>query len=288
MKKITTADIRKMKSKGQLITMLTAYDYPAAKIVDESGIDMILVGDSLGMVVLGYEDTTKVTMDDMIHHTKAVMRGAKRSLVVADMPFLSYHTGVYNSVENAGRLVREGGAQAVKLEGGEEIIDSVTAIINAGIPVMGHLGLTPQSVNNLGGYFIQGKKIEEAEKILKDAKVLEKAGVFAIVLECVPSELGEYISKNISIPTIGIGGGNKCDGQVLVFHDMTGFNTGHIPKFVKRYGDIGLKISSCVTKYIEEVKAGSFPSEEYSFFSEGLAESLNATNQKILEKGMEF
>ena len=270
MKKVTTHTIRKMKQKNEMITMLTAYDYPTAKIMDENNVDMLLVGDSLGMVILGYEDTTKVTVDDIVHHTRAVTRGAKRAMVVADMPFLSYHLGVETSVKNAGRLMQEGNAGAVKLEGGSEVIDSVKAIVNAGIPVMGHLGLTPQSINTMGGYFIQGKKVDEAERMLEEAKLLQEAGAFSLVLECVPAELAEYISQNIDIPVIGIGSGNKCDGQVLVFHDFTGYNTGFIPKFVKKYGNIGEEIGKCVREYIEEVKEGSFPSKEYSFFSEEL------------------
>jgi 3-methyl-2-oxobutanoate hydroxymethyltransferase len=272
MKKLTTHTIRKMKQKGEKITMLTAYDYPTAKIMDENNVDMILVGDSLGMVILGYEDTTKVTVDDIVHHTRAVTRAAKRAMVVADMPFLSYHLGVETSVKNAGRLMQEGNAGAIKLEGGSEVVDSVRAIVNAGIPVMGHLGLTPQSIKTMGGYFIQGKKVDEAERMLEEAKLLQEAGAFSLVLECVPSELAEYVSNNIDIPVIGIGSGNKCDGQVLVFHDFTGYNTGFIPKFVKKYGNVGEEIKKCVTGYIDEVKNGTFPSEEYSFFSEALTD----------------
>jgi len=271
MKKVTTSTIRKMKTEGQPVVMLTAYDYPTAKILDEKGVDIILVGDSLGMVVLGYENTTKVTMEDMIHHTKAVSRSVNRSLIVSDMPFLSYHISLGKAVENAGRLVQEGGAQAVKLEGGMAVLDRIEAIINAGIPVMGHLGLSPQSVNQLGGYFIQGKSTEEAERILKDAQALEKAGVFSIVLECVPSELGRYISQRISIPTIGIGAGKDCDGQVLVLHDMLGIDQNYAPKFVKQYGDMGTAIGECVESYICEVKNRQFPDQEHSFFSEELS-----------------
>lgn len=280
MKKLTTHTIRKMKQKGEKITMLTAYDYPTAKIMDENNVDMILVGDSLGMVILGYEDTTKVTVDDIVHHTRAVTRAAKRAMVVADMPFLSYHLGVETSVKNAGRLMQEGNAGAIKLEGGSEVVDSVRAIVNAGIPVMGHLGLTPQSIKTMGGYFIQGKKIDEAEKMLEEAKLLQEAGAFSLVLECVPSELAEYVSNNIDIPVIGIGSGNKCDGQVLVFHDFTGYNTGFIPKFVKKYGNVGEEIKKCVTGYIDEVKNGTFPSEEYSFFSKDLADLNKEDGEK--------
>ncbi len=270
MKKITTTTIRKMKAAEEPIVMLTAYDYPAAKILDEKGVDIILVGDSLGMVVLGYENTTKVTMEDMIHHTRAVARGAQRSLIISDMPFLSYHLSLEKAVENAGRLVQEGGAHGVKLEGGRAVLDRVRAIIGAGIPVMGHLGLNPQSINELGGYFIQGKSKEEAEKILTEAKALEEAGVFAIVLECVPSELAKYVSKRLSIPIIGIGAGKDCDGQVLVLHDMLDMDQCYAPKFVKQYGDIGTAIGKSVESYMSEVKNRQFPDEEHSFFSQEL------------------
>lgn len=267
-KKITTAAFRKMKQDKQKISMLTAYDFPTAKILDNSGVDAILVGDSLGMVVLGYKDTTRVTMEDMVHHTKAVSRGVNRALLIADMPFLSYHMGKEKSVYNAGRLIQEADAEAVKLEGGQEIIEDVKTIIKAGIPVMGHLGLTPQSIHNLGGYFIQGKTPEKAKKMLDDAKALEDAGVFAIVLEMVPIELAAYISKKLSIPTIGIGAGVGCDGQVLVVHDMLGLYQGSTPKFVKKYADLGSGMEQAVNKYIQEVKQGLFPREEHSYHVE--------------------
>jgi len=264
-KRITTATFKKMKQDKQKIAVLTAYDYPTAKLLDSSGIDAILIGDSLGMVILGYETTTQVTMEDMLHHTKAVSRGVARALVIADMPFLSYHLGLKESVINAGRLIQEGQAQAVKLEGGIEIIPTVEAIIKAGIPVMGHLGFTPQSIHNLGGYFVQGKTDEQAKKLLSDAKALEKAGVFSIVLEMVPAELAEKISAQLSIPTIGIGAGVNCDGQVLVIHDMLGLYQGSIPKFVKKYSEIGEEINQAVSKYVNEVKHGLFPRQEHSF-----------------------
>lgn len=264
-KRVTTATFRKMKQENQKIAVLTAYDYPTGSILDKSGVDGILVGDSLGMVVLGYEDTTHVTMEDMIHHTKAVSRGVNRALVIADMPFLSYHMGKEKSVYNAGRLIQEGLAQAVKLEGGQEVIEDVKAIIKAGIPVMGHIGLTPQSVHNFGGYFVQGKTDEQAKKLIDDAKALEEAGVFSIVLELVPAELAEIISAHVSIPTIGIGAGVGCDGQVLVTHDMLGLYQGTIPKFVKRYTEIGNDIEKATKQYIREVKEGVFPREEHSF-----------------------
>lgn len=264
-KKVTTATFRKKKKDEEKITMLTGYDYPTAKLLDQSGIDAILVGDSLGMVVLGYEDTTQVTMDDMIHHIKAVSRGAKNAMVVGDMPFLSYHLGKEQSVKNAGRIIQEGHAQAVKLEGGEEIKEDIKAIIQAGIPVMGHLGLTPQSIHQMGGYFIQGKTTKEAKKLIYDAKVLADLGVFGLVLECVPLELAKLISEQISIPTIGIGAGNGCDGQILVTHDLLGMYQGRIPKFVKQYTQLGSSIEESVKQYIVEVKNGTFPEEIHSF-----------------------
>lgn len=267
-KKITTADFKKMKKESNKITMLTAYDYPTAKILDASGIDAILVGDSLGMAVLGYEDTTQVTMEDMIHHTRAVSRGVNRSFVVADMPFLSYHISEEEAIKNAGKLIQKGKAQAVKLEGGESILPKVRSIIQSGIPVMGHLGLTPQSIHQLGGYFIQGKTQETAKTLLEDAKKLETAGVFAIVLECVPSEVSKFITDQLTIPTIGIGAGNQCDGQILVIHDVIGMYQGKVPKFVKQYADVGNIINSSISQYIYEVKKKSFPDEKYQFHVE--------------------
>ncbi len=254
-----------MKKKNEIITMITAYDYPTAEILDEAGMDILLVGDSLGMVVLGYEDTTRVTMEDMIHHTKAVSRGSKRSLIVADLPFLSYHLGVQEAVRNAGRLIQEGRAHAVKLEGGKDVIEQVKAIICAGIPVMGHIGLTPQSINQLGGYYIQGKTEADAMRLLKEAKALEEAGAFAIVLECVPMELAKLITHEIHIPTIGIGAGAHCDGQVLVSHDAFGLYSRITPKFVKRFTDIRHHMMLATKDYIKEVKESSFPAEEHSF-----------------------
>ncbi len=262
--KITTHTFQKMKKNKQKISMLTAYDYPTAKLIDESGIESILVGDSLGSVVLGYEDTTHVTMDDMIHHSKAVTRGVKRALVVVDMPFLSVHLGQNNSVYNAGRLMQEGNAQAVKIEGGLEIIEDIKAIIKAGIPVMGHLGLTPQSVHQMGGYFIQGKTEEQANKLISDAQALEEAGVFSIVLECIPVELAKIITEKLTIPIIGIGAGNECDGQVLVTHDMLGLFQGKAPKFAKKYSDLTAVMKESFDKYSQEVRNGTFPSEEHT------------------------
>ncbi|NLP14322.1 MAG: 3-methyl-2-oxobutanoate hydroxymethyltransferase [Clostridium sp.] len=263
--KFTVASFKESKKKGRKISMLTAYDYPTAKILDEAGVDSILVGDSLGMVVLGYEDTTRVTMDDMVHHVKAVARGTKHALVVSDMPFLSYHTGRHDSVKNAGRLVLEGGCKAVKLEGGEEIIEDVKAIISAGIPVIGHLGYTPQSVNIFGGHKAQGKDLDTAKRIYRDALLLQKAGVFSIVLECVPYRVAEFISKRLDIPTIGIGSGSDCDGQVLVIQDLTGMFRDFTPKHVKKYVDMGSAIEGAVKSYIDEVQKGVFPTEKNSF-----------------------
>lgn len=263
--KFTVSSFMESKHKGEKITMLTAYDYTTAKLLDESGADTLLVGDSLGMVMLGYDSTLKVTVDDIIHHTKAVARGAKRAMVIADMPYLSYHVSVEETIRNAGRLIQEGDAQAVKLEGGEEILDMVKGLIRAQIPVIGHLGLTPQSVNMMGGYKVQGKSEAQAKKLINDAKLLEEAGVFGIVLECVPRQLAELISKSISIPTIGIGAGVGCDGQVLVIQDMLGMYSDLTPKFVKQYRKIGDDIRTGVKEYIQEVKEGVFPEEKHSF-----------------------
>jgi len=263
--KITVSNFRESKRTGRKITMLTAYDYPTAKIIDQSGIDAILVGDSLGMVVLGYEDTTRVTMEDMVHHTKAVVRGAKRAMVVADMPFLSYHMGIYESVRNAGRLVNEAGCKAIKLEGGEEVVEDIKAIIRAGIPVMGHLGYTPQSINVFGGHKAQGKTFETAKKIYRDALLLQEAGVFAIVLECVPYKLAQFITEKLEVPTIGIGSGAMCDGQVLVIHDIIGMFRDFIPKHTKRYSDVGEVLENSVKSYIKDITEGVFPTEKNSF-----------------------
>ncbi|PRR81557.1 3-methyl-2-oxobutanoate hydroxymethyltransferase [Clostridium vincentii] len=263
--KNTSVTFKEAKVKEKKITMLTAYDYSTAKIIDDSGINGILVGDSLGMVCLGYEDTLSVTMEEMIHHSKAVAKGAKNSLVVTDMPFMSYQTSVYDAIVNAGRLVKEGKAQAVKLEGGTEVAEQIRAIVNASIPVMGHIGLTPQSVNTFGGFKVQGKNEETAKKLLEDAKAVEAAGAFAVVLECVPAKLAEYITSKLSIPTIGIGAGVACDGQILVYQDMLGMFSDFTPKFVKKYTDLGEEMKVAFTKYIEEVRDGVFPADEHSF-----------------------
>ena len=263
--KNTAVSFKMCKEKNEKLTMLTAYDYSMAKLVDNSGINGILVGDSLGMVCLGYEDTLSVTMEDMIHHTKAVSRGTKNALVVADMPFMSYQTSVYDSVVNAGRLIKEGRAQAIKLEGGLEICDRILAITKASIPVMGHIGLTPQSVNVFGGFKVQGKDEENIKRLINEAIEIEKAGAFAIVLEYVPEMVAKIISKKLSIPTIGIGAGVNCDGQILVYQDMLGMYSDFTPKFVKKYDNLGEKIDIAFKSYINEVKDGVFPSREYIF-----------------------
>lgn len=263
--KNTAVTFKQAKEKNEKLTMLTAYDYSTAKIIDEAGINGILVGDSLGMVCLGYEDTLSVTMEDMIHHTKAVARGAKNTLVVADMPFMSYQTSVYDAVVNAGRLIKEGRAHVVKLEGGVEVCDKIEAIVKASIPVMAHIGLTPQSVNAFGGFKVQGKDEEAAKNLIEAALAVEKAGAFAVVLECVPAKLAAIITEKLSIPTIGIGAGAQCDGQILVYQDMLGMYSDFTPKFVKKYENLGEKMNVAFKKYIEEVKDGIFPGEEHSF-----------------------
>lgn len=263
--KNTTTSLAAQKQSGDKITMLTAYDYSTAKLIDESGINCILVGDSLGMVMLGYDSTLPVTMDDMLHHTKAVARGAKNSMVIADMPFMSYQTSVYDAVKNAGRLIQEGGAAAVKLEGGAAVCDRIEAIVKASIPVVAHLGLTPQSINAFGGFKVQGKDEQRAKELIEDAKKIEAAGAFMVVLECVPAKLAEIISREISIPTIGIGAGAGCDGQVLVYQDMLGLFSDFTPKFVKKFANIGDAMKVAFKDYIDEVKNGTFPTEEHSF-----------------------
>lgn len=275
MMKNTVSTFREQKAKGEKISMLTAYDYSTAKLMDEAGINGILVGDSLGMVVLGYEDTLPVTMEDMIHHTAAVCRGAKNTLVVGDMPFMSYQVSVEEAVYNAGRLMKEGRCQAVKLEGGASVCPQIRAITNASIPVMAHIGLTPQSINAFGGFKVQGKSEEAAKKLLEDAKAVEEAGAFAVVLECVPAKLAELISKSISIPTIGIGAGAGCDGQILVYQDMLGLFSDFTPKFVKKYAKVGEMMTQAFRDYIADVQEGSFPAPEHTFaISEGVIKKL--------------
>ena len=265
MKRFSTRDFLLKKLEGKKITVLTAYDYPTACLIDEAGIDAILVGDSLGNVVLGYENTIPVTMEEMIHHTKAVARGSKQALIIGDMPFLTYHTGVADSLRNAGRFLQEGGAQAVKLEGGLERTEVIRAIVQAGIPVMGHLGLTPQSVHQLGGFRVQGKTEEAANKLVEDAKALEQAGVFAIVLECIPAGLARRVTESIAVPTIGIGASSACDGQVLVTHDMLGLNVGKVPKFVKQFVNMRDQMLVGIKEYKAEVEQAVFPAHEHTF-----------------------
>lgn len=263
--KNTSVTFKEAKLNKDKLTMLTAYDYSTAKLIDEAGINGILVGDSLGMVCLGYEDTLSVTMEDMIHHSAAVARGAKNSLVVTDMPFMSYQTSVYDAVVNAGRLMKEGRAQAVKLEGGSEFAEHIRAIVNASIPVMAHIGLTPQSVNAFGGFKVQGKDEERAKKLIEDALAVQEAGAFAVVLECVPDGLSKLITEKLSIPTIGIGAGADCDGQILVYQDMLGMYSDFVPKFVKQFAHIGNEMKSAFNDYISEVKSGTFPAEKHCF-----------------------
>lgn len=263
--KNTVATFRKAKEDGKKLSMLTAYDYSTASLLDAAGINGILVGDSLGNVILGYEDTISVTMEDMIHHGAAVARGAKNALVVVDMPFMSYQGSVYDALKNAGRLMKEGRANAVKLEGGVEVVPQIQAIVQAGIPVMGHLGLTPQSINAFGGYKVQGKDEAAAQKLLDDAKAIAEAGVFAMVLECVPSALAKKVTEAVPVPTIGIGAGADCDGQILVYQDMLGMFSDFTPKFVKRYANIGEAMKAAFKGYIDEVGEGTFPAAEHGY-----------------------
>lgn len=265
----TPLSLIEMKRKGEKIAALTAYDYPTAQIVSLSGVDVVLVGDSLGMVKLGYESTLPVSMDEMIHHVKAVKRGISGPLLVADMPYLSYEIELKEALKNAGRLIKEGGAQAVKVEGGKAIVPVVKELLKIHIPVMGHLGLTPQSVNRLGGYKVQGRDLKGAEKILAEAKLLEKAGVFALVLECVPADLAKKITAAVSIPTIGIGAGPFCDGQILVCDDLWGLSAGPALKFVKRYANLREIMIESAQRYSQEVRKGAFPASEHSFSSKG-------------------
>ena len=276
-KKLTIQDIIMMKQNGEKISMLTAYDASFAGLIDASGIEMVLVGDSLGMVLLGYDSTIPVTMEEMLHHCRAVNRGIKRAVMVGDMPFMSYQVSESEAITNAGRFLKESGCDAVKLEGGSEMCDKVKAISLAGIPVMGHIGLTPQTASQLGGYKVQGRDADSARKLLQSARDLEASGAFSIVLECIPAELSEVITKAVSIPTIGIGAGKHCDGQVLVTHDMVGMFEKFIPSFVKQYANLASQIKEAVITYNEEVKNGSFPSEEQSF-------NVQIDIQKLLNK----
>ena len=265
MTKVTTTTFRDKKVAGEKITVLTAYDYSMARLLDDAGVDCLLVGDSLGMTMLGYDDTLSVTMDDMIHHTKAVRRGTKNAMVVADMPFLSYHISDEEAVRNAGRFIKEAGANAVKLEGGYAVKSKIEAIVAAQIPVMGHIGLTPQSVNMFGGFKVQGKSEAQARKLIEEAKLLESIGCYSIVLECVPEKLARLITEQLTIPTIGIGAGAGCDGQVLVIQDVLGMYTALTPKFVKQYANLKEIIENAVIHYCDDVKSGQFPEEKHTF-----------------------
>jgi 3-methyl-2-oxobutanoate hydroxymethyltransferase len=275
--RVTIADIGQMKRRTEKIPMLTAYDYMTAKMVDEAGAPLILVGDSLGMVILGYESTIPVTMDEMIHHTKAVVRGASHALVVGDMPFMSYHINVSDALLNAARFIQEGGAQAVKLEGGEVVAETVRRLVGCGIPVMGHIGLTPQSIHQLGGFKVRGKGLDEAKKLLADARILEQAGAFAVVLECTPAALSSLITQRLAIPTIGIGAGPDCDGQVQVISDLLGLYTEFVPKHAKQYARLAGEIKAAVSSYMSEVKSRSFPTAEQSYtMDESLMKQLES------------
>jgi 3-methyl-2-oxobutanoate hydroxymethyltransferase len=262
---VTVRDIRAFKDRGEKFAMLTAYDALSARLLDEAGIPILLVGDTLGMVVLGHGTTLPVTVEDMIHHTAAVVRGASNAMVVGDMPFMSYQSSTEDGIRNAGRLIKEGGAHAVKLEGGGRVLDIVTRLADAGIPVMGHLGLTPQSVNQFGGYRVQGRDAENAERILSDAKDLEAAGIFSLVLEAIPADLAADVTRSLSVPTIGIGAGPHCDGQVLVFHDFLGITTGRAPRFVKRYATLADEITGAARAFASEVHEGTYPGPEHSY-----------------------
>ncbi len=264
--KVTIPSLRAKKAAGEKITALTAYDYPIARILDEAGIDIILVGDSLGMVVLGYENTIPVTMDDMIHHTKPVARAARRALVIGDMPYFSFHLSEEETVRNASRFLKEGGACGVKVEGAsKKRLKLIERLIGAEIPVMGHVGLTPQSIHHIGRFKVQGSEKQEAERIIQDAVNLEKAGCFAVILECIPMEVARLITERLTVPTIGIGAGPWCDGQILVFHDLVGYEDGYLPKFVKKYIDLHQILTKAVADYRDDVEKGAFPNDEYSY-----------------------
>ena len=280
MQRVTATQLIKKKRQAEKIVMVTAYDYPTACLVDEAAVDVVLVGDSLGMVVLGYETTIPVTLEEMIHHTRAVSRGVRRALVATDMPFMTYQTGAADALRNAGRLLQEGGAQAVKLEGGAEVCPQVQSLVSAGIPVIGHLGLTPQSIHVFGGYKLQGRHEDAARKMVLDAKALQAAGAFSIVLECIPEDLAAKITANISIPTVGIGAGVHCDGQVLVLHDLLGIAGKVKPRFVKQYAQVGETIRQAVEQYAREVREGKFPGPEHTFFSEETSASSYSSAKK--------
>jgi 3-methyl-2-oxobutanoate hydroxymethyltransferase len=275
--RVTINDVKEMKQRKEKIPMLTAYDYVTAKMIDEAGVPLILVGDSLGMVMLGYESTIPVTVEEMVHHTKAVVKGAKKALIIGDMPFMTYHGSISDALNNATKFIQVGGAQAVKLEGGDVVAEQVRRLVDCGIPVMGHIGVTPQSQHQLGGFKARGKVLEEARKLLSDARILEEAGAFAIVLECTPASLSGLITQKLTIPTIGIGAGPDCDGQVQVISDMLGLYTDFVPRHAKQYARLAGEIKSAVSSYISEVKSASFPTMEHSFtMDEDLIKQLKA------------
>lgn len=283
--KVTVPEILSRKSQFSSpqpkITCLTAYDYPTARLLDQTGVDMLLVGDSLGMVVLGYESTLPVTLDEMVHHTRAVRRATERALIVADMPYGSFHVSLEESVRNAVRLVKEGGAEAVKVEGGERRIELIARLVEAEIPVVGHIGLTPQSVNALGGFHVQGKSVDAARQVERDARAVEAAGAFAIVLESMPRDLAARITEKLRIPTIGIGAGPDCDGQVLVINDLVGLTFGHLPKFVHRYADLSGEITRAATEYCDDVRSGRFPSDAESYHSDAELHERPPSRQRV-------
>ncbi len=281
--RITIPSLLNKKQKKEKIVTITAYDYPITKIVEEAGVDLILVGDSLGMVMLGYENTLPVSMEEMIHHTKAVARARRKALIVGDMPFLSYHLNIEQGLSNAFRFIKEGGADAVKIEGANaKRLELIKALREAEIPVMGHIGLTPQSFLNFGEFKVQGKNVERAKKLIEEALALERAGVFSIILECIPMEVAKIITEKVKVPTIGIGAGPFCDGQILVFHDLVGYLNGYLPKFVKKYADLHNTILNAVEQYINEVKEGKFPSDEHSYHLK--PEILNELTHRLEEK----
>ena len=279
--RVTIRDLSRMKRNGENIPMITAYDYTSAQLVEKAGIPLILVGDSLGQVVLGYDSTVPVTMDEMVHHIKTVVRGTRRAHVVGDLPFLSYHADIPEAIRNAGRLLKEGGAQSVKLEGGRSQAETVSRIVESGIPVMGHIGLTPQAVNQLGGYRVQGRSLKEAVRLMEDARALEEAGAYAIVLECVPAQLAGMITERVGVPTIGIGAGVGCDGQVQVFHDMMGLYQDFVPKHARQYAQLGQTIVEATQSYIRDIETERFPDDSESFkLSESVLEALSEYSAK--------
>ena len=279
--RITIKDLKEMKRKGKRIPMITAYDYTSAQLVERAGIPLVLVGDSLGQVVLGYDSTVPVTMDEMVHHIRTVVRGTKRAHVVGDLPFLSYHADIPEAIRNAGRLLKEGGAQSVKLEGGRSQAETVSRIVESGTPVMGHIGLTPQAVNQLGGYRVQGRSLKDAVRLMEDARALEEAGAYAIVLECVPAQLARMITERVGVPTIGIGAGVGCDGQVQVFHDMMGLFQDFVPKHARQYAQLGQTIVEATQDYVRDVENERFPDDSESFkLSESVLEALSEYSAK--------